>query len=94
MRSDVNVAEPSASWPELSENGWGALMGWAAGEENLRRHPISDAGRTVTGYIERAGERNPLWNLSQPLTGKWLMTTSMATSGTPAFRRGPEATFG
>ena len=41
----------------MAENGWGALMGWAAGEENLRRHPTSDAGRTVTGYIEQAGER-------------------------------------
>jgi hypothetical protein len=55
--SDVQQVAPSASWVELAENGWGALMGWAAGEENLRRHPTSDAGRTVTGYIEQAGER-------------------------------------
>ncbi|WP_374102510.1 DUF5956 family protein [Arthrobacter sp. ISL-65] len=43
----------------MSENGWGALMGWAAGEENLGRHPSSDVGRTVTGYTEHAGERTP-----------------------------------
>ena len=57
MWSDVQEAEPSASWVELPENGWGALMGWAAGTENLRRHLSSDAGRTVTGYTEHAGER-------------------------------------
>jgi hypothetical protein len=43
----------------MSDNGWGALMGWAAGEENLRRHPSSDAGRTVTDYTDQAGERTP-----------------------------------
>jgi hypothetical protein len=59
MWSDVQEAEPSASWVELPENGWGALMGWAAGEENLRRHPSSDAGRTVAGYAEHAGVRTP-----------------------------------
>ena len=32
-------------------------MGWAAGTENLRRHPSSDSGRTVTGYTEHAGVR-------------------------------------
>ncbi|TSE15046.1 hypothetical protein B1A87_003065 [Arthrobacter sp. KBS0703] len=59
MWSDVQETAPSAAWAELPENGWGALMGWAAGEENLRRRRTSDAGRTVTGYIERAGEREP-----------------------------------
>ncbi|MET3934380.1 DUF5956 family protein [Arthrobacter sp. OAP107] len=59
MWSAVKEAVPSASWAELTENGWGALMGWATGAENLRRHATSDAGRTVTGYIERAGEREP-----------------------------------
>jgi hypothetical protein len=32
-------------------------MGWAAGAENLRRHPSSDSGRTVTGNTEQAGVR-------------------------------------
>ncbi|MET3934890.1 hypothetical protein ABIE00_002936 [Arthrobacter sp. OAP107] len=59
MWSDVPEAGPSASWVKLAENGWGALMAWAAGEDNLRRHPSSDAGRTVTGYTEGAGERTP-----------------------------------
>ncbi|WP_144670371.1 DUF5956 family protein [Arthrobacter sp. U41] len=59
MWSDVQEGEPSASWAELPENGWGALMGWAAGRDNLRRCPSSDAGRTVTGYIEDASGRTP-----------------------------------
>ncbi|MFF2317376.1 DUF5956 family protein [Arthrobacter sp. NPDC058097] len=42
---------------ELPENGWGALMGWAAGKENVRRRPASDAGRTLTGYTEHAGQQ-------------------------------------
>lgn len=68
MWSDVQQAAPSASWVELAKNGWGALMGWAA-EKNVRRHPTSDAGRTVTGYIEQAGERKPFEEPSRPLTG-------------------------
>ena len=59
MWSEVKEAEPSASWVELPENGWGALMGWAAGRENLRRHRSLDADRVVTGYIEHAGVRHP-----------------------------------
>ncbi|WP_371261743.1 DUF5956 family protein [Arthrobacter sp. ov118] len=35
---DVQTAGPSASWAELPENGWGALMGWSAGHGNLGRH--------------------------------------------------------
>lgn len=57
MWSDVQELEPSALWAELPENGWGALIGWAAGKGNLRRNHSSDAGRTVTGYTERAGVR-------------------------------------
>ena len=55
MWSDVQEPEPSAAWVELPENGWGALIGWAAGTENLRRHYSSDEGRTVTVHTERAG---------------------------------------
>lgn len=58
MWSEVQEAEPSASWVELPENGWGALMGWAAGRENLCRHPSSDADKVVTGYAEHAGVRH------------------------------------
>lgn len=58
MWGEVQEAEPSASWVVLSENGWGALMGWAAGRENLRRHPSSDADRVVTGYTEHAVVRH------------------------------------
>ena len=55
MWSDAHEAGPSASWVELPENGWGALIGWAAGNGNLGRHPASDAHRTITGTIEKAG---------------------------------------
>jgi hypothetical protein len=57
MWSEVQEGEPSASWVELPDNGWGALMGWAAGPDNLRRSPSSDEGRTVTGHIEHAHRR-------------------------------------
>ena len=59
MWSDVQESEPSASWLDLPENGWGALIGWAAGLDNLRRRPSSDAGRTITGYTERGGKQQP-----------------------------------
>ena len=65
MWSDVPEAEPSAAWVELPENGWGALIGWAAGAENLRRHRSSDTGRTVTGHTEHAGVRQ---SFEQPFT--------------------------
>jgi Family of unknown function (DUF5956) len=37
MWSDAQDAEPTASWVELPENGWGALIGWVAGRGNLGR---------------------------------------------------------
>lgn len=58
MWSEVQEAEPSASWMELPENGWGALMGWAAGSENLHRQPSSDADTMVTGSTEHTGVRH------------------------------------
>lgn len=57
MSGDLSDSSPAASWVELPENGWGALIGWAAGEENCRRFPASDAGRTVTVYTETAGRQ-------------------------------------
>ncbi|MEO3935068.1 DUF5956 family protein [Micrococcaceae bacterium Sec7.4] len=59
MWNDVREAEPSASWVELPEHGWGALMAWAAGRDNLRRHLSSDVGRSATGYIEYPGVQRP-----------------------------------
>lgn len=41
------------------------VMPEAAGAENLRRHPLSDEGRTVTGYTETAGVRE---SFEEPLT--------------------------
>jgi hypothetical protein len=65
MWTDVPVAEPSRFWVELPENGWSAVMGWAAGPGNLRRHTSSDTGRTVTGYSETPGGRE---SFEEPLT--------------------------
>ena len=59
MWSDVQESGPSASWLDLPENGWGALIGWAAGLDNLRRRPSSGAGGTITGYTERGGKQQP-----------------------------------
>ena len=50
MWRDAQESGPSASWLDLPENGWGALIGWAAGLDNLRRRPPSGAGGTITGY--------------------------------------------
>lgn len=44
---------PGAGWVELDENGWGALIGWVAGAENLRRSPVDDSARTVA--VSRTG---------------------------------------
>ncbi|WP_223917556.1 DUF5956 family protein [Arthrobacter sp. NicSoilC12] len=48
MWESAAIAEPSDRWAELDETGWDALIGWAAGAQNLRRSPNSDAGRTVS----------------------------------------------
>jgi Family of unknown function (DUF5956) len=56
MWTDVSVVESNSDrWAELEENGWGALIGWAAGTANLRRRPSSDEGRSVTVTVERGG---------------------------------------
>lgn len=40
---------PGEGWAELDESGWGALIGWAAGAENLRKgRAVDDSVRTVT----------------------------------------------
>ena len=49
MWESVPEGGPGEGWAELDENGWGALIGWAAGPENLRRGPaVDDSARTVT----------------------------------------------
>jgi hypothetical protein len=48
MWESVPEGLPAKGWGELDENGWGALIGWAAGPENLRRGPLQDdSARTV-----------------------------------------------
>ena len=48
MWDSVPEGLPATGWAELDENGWGALIGWAAGPENLRRGPRQDdSARTV-----------------------------------------------
>lgn len=53
MWESVPAGGLDEGWAELDENGWGALIGWAAGPENLRRWPADDSTRTVT--VTRAG---------------------------------------
>lgn len=49
MWESVPEGGPGECWAELDENGCGALIGWAAGPENLRRGPaVDDSARTVT----------------------------------------------
>lgn len=49
MWESVSEGGPAEGWAELDESGWGALIGWAAGPENLRRGPaVDDSARTVT----------------------------------------------
>lgn len=55
---DVEALGSDVGWLLLSENGWGALIGWCAGTTNMRRRIASDDGRTkhftrVTNGIER-----------------------------------------
>lgn len=61
MWNDVSVQAPEPGWELLPENGWFALLGWAAGASNLCRAPASDEGRTVrVTLIERGVEHNYL----------------------------------
>lgn len=61
MWNDVSVQAPEPGWELLPENGWFALIGWAAGASNLRRAPGSDEGRTArVTLIERGVEHNYL----------------------------------
>ncbi|MGN7250176.1 MULTISPECIES: DUF5956 family protein [unclassified Arthrobacter] len=54
MWESVPEGLPAQGWGELDENGWGALIGWAAGPENLRRGPRQDdSARTVA--VARTG---------------------------------------
>lgn len=58
MRSwdEVQALGEPDGWAEVSENGWGALLAWAAGPENTRRHPTTDDGRTIRTIVERPGQ--------------------------------------
>ncbi|MGO4383373.1 DUF5956 family protein [Specibacter sp. RAF43] len=56
MWADAIVVEKGLDrWAVLDENGWGAMIGWAADADNLARRPVSDEGRTVMVIVERAG---------------------------------------
>ncbi|MGO4383431.1 DUF5956 family protein [Specibacter sp. RAF43] len=55
MWADATVIEKGSDrWAVLDENGWGAMIGWAAGGD-LARRPLADEGRTVMVTVERAG---------------------------------------
>lgn len=47
MWDDVPEGVQGDRWAELDDNGWGALIGWYAGVQNLRRQPVNDTARTI-----------------------------------------------
>ncbi|MDQ0619163.1 DUF5956 family protein [Arthrobacter globiformis] len=57
MWASVPEGRPAKGWAELDENGWGALIGWAAGPENLRRGPLQDdsAGTVAVTRTDKDG---------------------------------------
>ena len=63
---EVKTLDVPAGWAELDENGWHALLAWAAGSENARRRPSTDVGRTVWAASERAGVITGPWR--EPFT--------------------------
>lgn len=68
MWEAVPEREPGPGWVELDENGWGALVGWVAGAENLRRSPVDDSARTVTG--SRIGRDGSAVDFEVPFTAE------------------------
>ena len=60
MWESVPEGLPAKGWAELDGNGWRALIGWAAGPENLRRRPRQDdSARTVGDAHRRLGLNRP-----------------------------------
>jgi hypothetical protein len=55
MWEEVLLEEPGSGWVLLQETGWDALIGWAAGQSNLRRVRRSDEHRRVHVTLVRDG---------------------------------------
>lgn len=66
MWESIPAGRPDEGWAELDENGWGALIGWAAGPENLRRGPADDSNRTVT--VTRTGKDGSVTESAEAFT--------------------------
>lgn len=47
MWNEVVFKAADGDWELLGENGWFAMMAWAAGPDNVRKTEQSDVGRTV-----------------------------------------------
>ena len=47
MWNDVAFKGTDGEWELLGDNGWFAMMAWAAGPDNVRKTEQSDSGRTV-----------------------------------------------
>ena len=94
MWSDVQESEPSASWLDLPENGWGRpSAGQPAWTTYAAARPRTPAGQSPV--TSSAGVSiNPSRNRSQLSSGGESTMTSTGTSGMPAFRRGRGATSG
>ena len=94
MWSDVQESEPSASWLDLPENGWGrSSAGQPAWTTYAAARPRMQAGPSPVTSSAGASN-NPSRNRSQLPTGRELTMTSTATPGMPASRRGRGATSG
>lgn len=63
---DFESLDEPAGWAEVSENGWGAMLAWAAGPENTCRQPATDDGRTTRTTVERPGR--PPEHSTEPFT--------------------------
>ena len=94
MWTDVKEAEISASWVDLTENGWGrSSAGQPAWTTCAAARPRTQAGPSPVTSSAGASN-NPSRNRSQLPTGRELTMTSTATSGMPASRRGRGAKSG
>ncbi|BCW77882.1 DUF5956 family protein [Pseudarthrobacter oxydans] len=91
MWESVAIAEPSDRWAELDETGWDALIAWAAGPQNLRRYPNSDASRTVSTTRAR-GDATDHFDEPFTETDRQIVDDSvdayLADAGIPARPRG------
>ncbi len=55
------VGNRTYGWIELSENGWGAIVSWFAGPDNVRREPMAERCARLRVTCELAGSTTQSW---------------------------------